>query len=379
MIYLDNAATSFPKPKETIEALNNFVLNIGGNPGRSGHTLSLEAARTIFEAREKLTEFIGGRNSERLIFTQNGTESLNLAILGLLEEDDHVITTSMEHNSVMRPLAFLENERGIQFSMVKCSPEGIIDLDDLKMLMKKNTKAVIINHGSNVTGTIQPLQELKKIIGNTILILDACQTIGAYQIDVERDGIDLLCFSCHKSLYSIQGLGAIYMRNGINLKPLRFGGTGSKSESVEQPVVLPDKYESGTPNTPAIASLHGGLTFIENTGFAKIIARKRVLRENIVEGLSAEEGVELYGPPRDANYAFLPVISFNIKNLLPSEVGYLLNKEDIYTRVGLHCSPMAHKTIGTYSHGTVRVAPGYFTTREDIERFLEVIKHIAKS
>jgi selenocysteine lyase/cysteine desulfurase len=263
--------------------------------------------------------------------------------------------------------------------MAKCSPEGIIDLDDLKMLMKKNTKAVIVNHGSNVTGTIQPLQELKKVIGNTILILDACQTIGAYPIDVERDGIDLLCFSCHKSLYSIQGLGAIYMNNGINLKPLRFGGTGSKSESVEQPVVLPDKYESGTPNTPAIASLYGGLTFIENTGFTKIVERKKVLRKSIVEGLSAEEGVGLYGPPQDANYAFLPVVSFNIKNLLPSEVGYLLNKEDIYTRVGLHCSPMAHKTIGTYSHGTVRVAPGYFTTGEDIKRFLEVIKHIAKS
>jgi len=379
MIYLDNAATSFPKPKETIEALNNFVLNIGGNPGRSGHTLSLEAARVVFETREKLTAFIGGHHSERLIFTQNGTEALNLAILGLLKEKDHVITTAMEHNSVMRPLTFLERERGIQFSTAKCSPEGIIDLDDLKMLIRKNTKAVIVNHGSNVTGTVQHLQGLKKVIGDTILILDACQTMGAYPIDVERDAIDLLCFSCHKSLYSIQGLGALYIRDGIDLTPLRFGGTGSKSESVDQPTVLPDKYESGTPNTPAIASLHGGLTFIENTGFEKIIERKRTLRESILEGLSVAEGIKLCGPSQHAGYALLPVISFNIKNLLPSEVGYLLNKEEIYTRVGLHCSPMAHKTIGTYSQGTVRVAPGYFTTGEDVERFLEVIRHIARS
>jgi cysteine desulfurase family protein len=379
MIYLDNAATSFPKPKETIESLNHFVLNIGGNPGRSGHTLSLEAARIIFETREKLTEFVGGRDSERLIFTQNGTESLNLAILGLLEEKDHVITTSMEHNSVMRPLTFLQKEKGIRFSMAKCSSEGIIDIDNMKSLMRKNTKAVIVNHGSNVTGTIQPLHEIKKAIGDAVLILDACQTMGACPIDVERDNIDLLCFSCHKSLYSIQGLGAMYMKNSINLKPLRFGGTGSKSESVEQPVVLPDKYESGTPNTPAIASLYGGLTFIENTGFAKIIEKKRTLRESIVRGLSTIEGVELYGPSQTPHTPLLPVISFNIKNILPSEIGYLLNKEEIYTRVGLHCSPVAHKTIGTYSQGTVRAAPGYFTTDEDIERFLEVVRRIAKA
>ena len=379
MIYLDNAATSFPKPKETIEALNNFVLNTGGNPGRSGHTLSLEAARIIFETREKLTKFIGGRDSERLIFTQNGTESLNLAILGLLKEKDHVITTSMEHNSVMRPLTFLQKEKGIRLSMAKCSSEGIIDIDDLKALMKKNTKAVIINHGSNVIGTVQPLQEVKKTIGDAVLILDACQTIGSYPINVEQDGIDLLCFSCHKSLYSIQGLGAMYMKGSINLKPLRFGGTGSKSESIEQPTVLPDKYESGTPNTPAIASLYGGLTFIENTGFTKIIEKKRVLRESIVEGLSGIEGVKLYGPSQSTHASPLPVVSFNIINLLPSEVGYQLNKEEIYTRVGLHCSPVAHKTIGTYSQGTVRATPGYFTTGEDIEHFLGVIRRIAKT
>ncbi len=379
MIYLDNAATSFPKPKEAIERLNDFILNIGGNPGRSGHTLSLEAARLIFEAREKLTDFVGGRDSERFIFTQNGTESLNLAILGLLRQGDHVITTSMEHNSVMRPLTFLQKEKGIQLSVVPCSKEGVIDIDRLKSLLKNETKAVIVNHGSNVIGTVQPIAEVRRVIEDRILILDACQTIGSYPIDVEENGIDILCFSCHKSLYSIQGLGALYMKNHIELTPLHFGGTGSKSESIEQPTVFPDKYESGTPNTPAIASLLGGLIFIENTGFAKIVERKGILRNKITEGLSAIKGIELFGPKDALSVDLLPTLSFNLKNRLPSEVGYALNKAQIYTRIGLHCSPMAHKTIGTYPHGTVRVAPGYFTTDDDIERFLEVVRNIAES
>lgn len=379
MIYLDNAATSFPKPKEVIQKLNDFVLNIGGNPGRSGHNLSLEAARIIFEAREKLTGFIGGHDSERLIFTQNGTDSLNLAILGLLRQGDHVITTSMEHNSVMRPLTFLEKEKGIQLSLVPCSKDGIIDIDRLKSLLKKETKAVIINHGSNVIGTVQPIAEVRRVIGDRILILDACQTIGSYPVDVEKDDIDILCFSCHKSLYSIQGLGALYMKNHIDLTPIRFGGTGSKSESIEQPTVLPDKYESGTPNTPAIASLLGGLIFIEDTGFEKIVARKRMLRKRITEGLTAIEGVKLFGPKDTLSVDLLPTVSFNLRNKLPSEVGYALNKAQIYTRIGLHCSPLAHKTIGTYPHGTVRAALGYFTTDDDIERFLEVVRDIAES
>jgi len=378
MIYLDNAATSFPKPKEAVNALNDFVLNVGGNPGRSGHTLSLEAARIIFETREKLAEFVGGRNSERLIFTQNGTESLNLAILGLLKEKDHIVTTSMEHNSVMRPLTFLEKEKGIRVSVAECSPEGLIDPDDLKKLIRKETRAVIVNHGSNVIGTIQQIYEIKRAIGDVLLILDACQTIGSFPIDVEHDGIDLLCFSCHKSLYSIQGLGALYIKEDVDLVPLRFGGTGSRSESIEQPTVLPDKFESGTPNTAAIASLSGGLDFIGDRGFTNIIDKKKMLRRYIVEGLMAIDGIELYGPPLNSVITTLPVVSFNIKNTLPSETGYLLNKEEIYTRVGLHCSPVAHKSIGTYPRGTVRIAPGYFTTREDIERFLEVVRNIAK-
>jgi len=376
MIYLDNAATSFPKPEETIEHLTRFVTTVGGNPGRSGHKLSVEAARIIFEAREKLAEFIHGKRSERLIFTANGTESLNLAILGLLDENDHVITTSLEHNSVMRPLMHLKERHGVEYTVIQCGPDGCLDIEALARAMRKNTKAVIINHGSNVIGTTQPLREIKQAIGNVTLITDACQTIGSVPIDIDRDNIDVLCFSCHKSLLGIQGLGAIYIREGINPRPLKLGGTGSRSESIEHPDFLPDRYECGTPNTPAIASLLGGLTFIEKQGLGRIAARKNALREKLVQGLSGIEHAIVYGCRTNETNA--PVISFNLKNKLPSEVGYELNQREIYVRVGLTCAPMAHKTIGTFPAGTVRVSPGYFTTDAEIDHFLEELQHIAE-
>lgn len=377
MIYLDNAATSFPKPPETIMFLNDFVNNVGGNPGRSGHALSLEAARIIFDAREKLTDFIGMNDSERLIFTQNGTEALNLAILGLLNENDHVVTTSMEHNSVMRPLEFLRLHRGVSYTTVQCSSEGFLDLEGFKRSLKKDTKAVIINHGSNVAGTLQPIDLIKRLAGDAILIVDACQTIGSVPLNMEEAGIDVLCFSCHKSLFSIQGVGAAYIRKGIELTPLKFGGTGSRSESIEHPAFLPDKYESGTPNTPGIASLLGGLTFIDNIGIKSIAAKKSALREMLTKGLRDIEGVVVYGHKTPGSQSHLAVVSFNIDGKLASDTGYELNKRSIYTRVGLHCCPAAHQTMGTFPKGTVRVAPGYFTEENDIRYFLEAVREIA--
>lgn len=379
MIYLDNAATSFPKPAETIEYLNEFVRNIGGNPGRSGHRLSLEAARVIFEARERLTALIGMSDSERLIFTQNGTESLNMAILGLLKENDHVVTTTMEHNSVMRPLEFLSRERGVVYRAVRCSPEGFLDIDDLCGALKANTKAVIINHGSNVTGAVQSsLDRVKDAIGEALLIVDACQTMGSIPIDMEKMKADILCFSGHKSLFSIQGVGALYVRPGIELTPLKFGGTGSRSESIEHPLFLPDRYECGTPNTPGIASLLGGLTFIGKEGLQKIIERKQALRRMLVEGLHDIEGVIVYGHEGREGSAYLPVVAFNVEGKLASEVGYELNKKSIYVRVGLHCSPVAHQTIGTFPQGTLRASPGYFTSEDDIGTFLGAVREFAR-
>ena len=376
MIYLDNAATSFPKPPETVEALSRFVTEVGGNPGRSGHPLSIEAARIIFDAREKLTQFIGGKTSERLIFTRNGTESLNLAILGLCQENDHVITASLEHNSVMRPLDFLQKKRHVQVSIIPCSPKGEIDLDKLKGALRGSTRAVIINHGSNVIGSIQPVRQIRAVIGEIPLILDACQTAGNIPIDVEGDTIDALCFSCHKSLFGIQGLGALYLRPGINPQPLLFGGTGSRSEFTEQPDMLPDKYESGTSNTPGIAALLGGLTFIEKVGLERIRQRKKDLRIRLVEGLSKLDGITVYGDPLKDEA--LPVVSVNLRGASPSDIAYECNRADICVRVGLHCSPLSHRTIGTFPEGTVRISPGYFTTEQDIERLMEVFRGIGK-
>lgn len=377
MIYLDNAATSFPKPAETIDRLNDFVKNVGGNPGRSGHTLSLEAARIIFEAREKLTSLLGMKHSERLIFTQNGTESLNMALLGFLDAGNHVVTTSIEHNSVMRPLEFLRRSRGITYTAVPCCSEGFVDLDGLKRALTHNTKAVVINHGSNVTGAVQPLAEIRNIVGRTCLIVDACQTIGSTAIDLEAAGADIVCFSCHKSLFAIQGVGALYVRDGIELTPLKFGGTGSRSESIEQPVFLPDRYECGTPNTPGIASLLGGLSFIEKEGIARISRKKQALRARLVDGLRQTPGVRIYGHRSKSPESYLAIVSFNIDGMLSSDVGYELNRRSLFVRIGLHCSPVAHQTIGTLPAGALRASPGYFTREADIDTFVEAVREIA--
>jgi cysteine desulfurase family protein len=376
MIYLDNAATSYPKPDETLRSLVHFVTNVGGNPGRSGHPLSIEAARIIFQAREKLTAFINGKHSERLIFTSNGTSSLNLAILGLITPHDHVITTSLEHNSVMRPLDFLQKKHSVNVSIIPCSEKGELDLEKLKKSIRKHTKAVIINHGSNVIGTVQPIRQIRDAIGDTVLIVDACQTVGNIAVDTDAQGIDIICFSCHKSLLGIQGLGALYTRKGIDLEPIKFGGTGSRSEFTSQPEVLPDKYECGTPNTPGIAALLGGLTFIEHTGLTAIIEKKQRLRLYAVEKLSELDSIIIYGDPSKKDS--LPIISLNLRGTSPSDVGTACNRAGICVRVGLHCAPVAHRTIGTFTQGTVRVSPGYFNTTDEIDQFVEVIRTIVR-
>ncbi len=377
MIYLDNAATSFPKPRETVESVSAFLTEVGGNPGRGGHPLSIDAARLIYETRDRLTRFINGKDSARLIFTQNGTDSLNTVILGLLEEGDHVVTTGLEHNSVMRPLEFLKKTRKVEVSCVPCSTSGLLDISALKSMVKPKTRAVIINHGSNILGTIQPLDRIKEAIGDRMLILDACQTIGNVRIDVQRDGVDACCFSCHKALFGIQGLGALYLAEGVDPTPLRFGGTGSNSESTEQPHALPDRYESGTPNTPGIAGLLGGLKFIEKVGLDKIAQKKHAAALKILEGLRRIKGVRVYGDAGERGPS-LPIILMNVENVEPSDVGHACNREEICVRVGLHCSPLSHQTLGTFPRGAVRISPGYFTEDGHIDRLLEVVRAVAK-
>jgi len=375
MIYFDNACTSFPKPPAVVGAIQDYFLNIGSSPGRSGHRLALEAARMIFEARENLSPLFNVSRSERLVFTSNATEALNLAILGLLTEGDHVITPSMEHNSVMRPLNYLLKKGIIDITIVPCSEEGHIDLDALKRSIRKKTRLIAVNHASNVVGTIAPLEEIGEISGEIPFLVDAAQSAGAVPIDVEAMAIDLLAFTGHKSLYGPQGTGGLFVREGINLKPLRLGGTGSKSESWDHPDFLPDKYECGTPNAPGIVGLGEGVRFVLNEGVEKIRQHEMELTRSLLKGLGDMEEITVYGPKNPGEQT--PTVSINVRGKEASEVGYRLDREfDILTRVGLHCNPGTHKTIGTFPHGTVRLSMGYFNTQEEVGHVLEALRQI---
>ncbi len=376
MIYFDNACTSFPKPAAVVSAIQEYLLNIGSSPGRSGHRLALDAARLIFEARESLSQLFHVPRSEQVVFTSSATDALNLAILGLLKEGDHVITPSMEHNSVMRPLNYLLKKGIIDLSIVPCSEEGHIDLDSLKGSIKKNTRLMAVNHASNVVGTIAPLEEIMEISREIPFLVDAAQSAGAVPIDVEAMGIDLLAFTGHKSLYGPQGTGGLFVREGIDLKPLRLGGTGSQSESWDHPDFLPDKYECGTPNTPGIAGLGEGTRFVLHEGVERIRQHEIELTRSLLEGLEGIEGITVYGPRKPHEQT--ATVSINVKGMEASEVGYRLDREfDIMTRVGLHCNPATHKTIGTFPHGTVRLSMGYFNTQEEVGQVLEALREIS--
>jgi cysteine desulfurase family protein len=376
MIYFDNACTSFPKPPAVVGAIQEYFLNIGSSPGRSGHRLALDAARLVFEARESLSQLFRVPRSEQLVFTSSATDALNLAIMGLLSKGDHVITPSMEHNSVMRPLNYLLKKGIIDLTIVPCSEEGYIDPDAVRKSIKKNTRLIAVNHASNVVGTIAPLEEIGKISGEIPFLVDAAQSAGAVTIDIEAMGIDLLAFTGHKSLYGPQGTGGLYVRDGIDLKPLRFGGTGSKSESWDHPDFLPDKYECGTPNTAGIAGLGEGVRFVLNRGLEEILRHEMRLTQSLLEGLEDIEEIAVYGPRNPSEQT--PTVSINVKGREASGVGYRLDREfEIMTRVGLHCNPGTHKTIGTFPHGTVRLSMGYFNTHEEVDQVLEALREIA--
>ncbi|HDN80647.1 MAG TPA: aminotransferase class V-fold PLP-dependent enzyme [Chloroflexi bacterium] len=380
MIYFDNAATSFPKPPQVAEAISHFLLHIGANPGRSGHRLSVEAGRIVYEAREALAQLFNIEDPLRIVFGHNVTEALNLALRGLLRPGDHVITSSMEHNSVMRPLRALER-RGVELSVIFCSPEGFLNPTDVEKAIRPNTRLIVINHASNVTGTILPVREVGKIAREhgLLLLVDAAQTAGAYPIDVEADFIDLLAFTGHKSLFGPMGTGGLYIGPRVPLdefEPLKRGGTGSRSEFEEQPDFLPDKYESGTPNAVGLAGLAAGVRFVLGKSVGEIRRHEMELTRLLLEGLASIEGVTLYGP-RDPSLQ-TATVSFNIAGMEPSEVALKLDEEyGIMCRPGLHCAPSAHRTIGTFPQGTVRFSLGFFNTPEEVEKSLEAVRAIA--
>jgi len=380
LIYFDNAATSHPKPGEVVRAMVHFMEDVGANPGRSGHRLSIEAGRVIFEARERICQLFGVRDPSRAIFGPNATEAINQGLQGLLRPGDHVITSSMEHNSVMRPLRAMEKE-GLKVSVIPCSPEGFLNPADVRKSVRKSTRMVILNHASNVVGTLQPLSEVGGICRErgVLLFVDAAQTAGAVPINVERGKIDLLAFTGHKALFGPQGTGGLIFGERVDEKkivPIKRGGTGSRSESEEQPDFLPDLCESGTPNAVGLAGLLAGLDFILKVGVEKIREHERRLTENLLRGLREIPGVLVYGPA-DARKQVCTV-SFNIRGMACSEAGLRLDEHfGILCRIGLHCSPSSHRTIGTFPEGTVRFSLGYLNHEGEVEEALSAVAQLA--
>lgn len=382
MIYLDNAATSWPKPPEVLAAMARFMTEVGANPGRSGHRLSVEAGRIVYAAREAVAQLFNAPDPLRVVFGLNATEGINLALRGLLRPGDHVVTSSMEHNSVMRPLRALERE-GVEVTVVPCSPEGMLDPQAVLAALRPDTRLVVLNHASNVTGTILPVAEvgraLRKMNG-PLLLVDAAQSGGAVPIDVQADGIDLLAFTGHKSLYGPTGTGGLIIGERVPLeefRPLIRGGTGSRSEREEQPDFLPDMCESGTPNAVGLAGLKAGVRWVLERGVEAIRAHEVELSQRLSDGLREIPGVTVYGPA-DARMR-TAVVSFNIAGMEPSEVGMRLDEEyGIMCRVGLHCAPSAHRTIGTFPSGTVRFALGAFNTREEVDTALWAVARLAR-
>lgn len=375
MIYLDHAATSFPKPPAFWEELRTYQEGIGGSPGRGAHRAAERAAEMVYETRLALARLFCADDPKRIIFTANATESLNLALLGLLRPGDHVVSTELEHNSMLRPLHRLAKTRGVRVSYVPASPSGEVDPGDIGKAIRPDTKLVAVNHGSNVTGFVLPLEEIGHCVGEIPLLVDATQTAGLIPIDVKRLNIALLAFTGHKSLYGPTGIGGLYLREDQQLEPLKTGGTGSRSEQPEQPDFLPDRYESGTPNLLGIAALKGSLRFLSETGLEAIRDKERRLFQKLFKGLSSREGVRLYGPPDTAQRT--ATICLNLAGREPQEVSYLLDRlYDIQTRSGLHCSPWSHRALGTFPEGAVRVSLGFFNTEAEIDTLLAAVDEI---
>jgi cysteine desulfurase family protein len=382
VIYLDNTATSWPKPPEVVRAMADFMERAGGNPGRSGHRLSLEAGRIVYEAREALGDLFNAPDPLRIILTANGTAAINLALRGLLRPGDRVVCSGIEHNSVMRPLRALEG-KGVDLTVVPCRPDGMLELPALERAVVPDTRLVVLNHSSNVTGTILPVAGAASIAheAGALLLVDAAQTAGCLPIDVQAEGIDLLAFTGHKALLGPPGTGGLVIGGAVDdeeLEPQVLGGTGSYSEHQEQPAELPDKYESGTPNGVGIAGLGAAVRFVMERCIKAIRAHEMELTEALNDGLRDIPGVAVYGPIEATERT--AVVSFTVAGRQVSEIGLRLEEEvEVLCRVGLHCAPAAHRTIGTFPEGTVRLAPGVFTTREDVATVLRGVRKIVES
>lgn len=378
MIYLDNAATSFPKPNKVYDEISRCMREYCANPGRGGHAMSLESGRQVLEARESIASFFNFSNPLQLCFTKNATEALNIAIKGTLKAGDHVVTTCMEHNSVMRPLKTLERDIGIQITVLKGNGFGEIAAENLMNSIKPNTRLIACTLSSNVNGIIMPVKEIGKIAreNGIAYLVDASQGAGSVKIDVEEMNIDLLAFPGHKGLLGPQGTGGLYVREGMEIDPVYQGGTGSNSEFLYQPDFMPDRLESGTLNTPGIVGLGYGIGFINSFGLENLELYKYMLTKRLYEGAEEIKGVKLYS--KNDIRKNTGIVALNFEGVDSTEVSYVLDKAyQIATRAGLHCAPLAHDTLGTLKSGIVRFSVGCFNTIEEIDVVLDALRQIS--
>lgn len=374
--YFDNSATSNPKPKAVLEKVQEALIYFNGNPGRSGYKKAVEIDRAIYNVRVKIAEFFNIKDPLKIAFTSNASESLNFAVKGAELSDCHIISSVLEHNSVLRPLHYLRDEKNVSLSFVSPHKDSEDFLKEIKSLINEKTKAIVLNHISNVTGYIADIEAVGKLCRekNLLFIVDASQSAGFLKIDVEKFNIDILCFTGHKSLFGIQGTGGIYVREGISLNPLLEGGTGSFSKLPRQPKRMPELLECGTLNTPGILSLGAGIDFINSVGLENIKNHEYALTKRFIDKISEIENITIYGYKDIFRGA---VVSLNIKNISSSDLSAVLDEEfNICTRSGFHCAPLAHKFYDTYETGMVRFSFGYFNTAEEIDYAAEALKEI---
>lgn len=361
--------------------MRHYLEEVGANPGRSGHRMSIEAARIVYAAREAIAELFGAPDPLRVIFSLNITDGINLALHGLLKPGDHVVTSSMEHNAVTRPLNDLQ-QRGVAYTRVACQADGTLDPALVEQAIRPDTRLIVLNQASNVCGTLLPVREVGRMARQKglLYLVDTAQTAGAIPIDMETEAIDLLAFTGHKSLYGPMGTGGLVIGGRVDpshLATLRQGGTGSRSEHEVQPDFCPDRFESGTPNAVGLAGLLAALEWLQARGVAQIRAQEEALCAALLEGLGAIPGVIVYGPQNASRQT--ATVGFNIQGLAPSEVGLRLDEEyNILCRVGLHCAPAAHRTLGDFPGGCVRFGLGTFNTLDDVQQAVTAVRALAR-
>ena len=376
-IYFDNAATSSPKPRSVLEEVQRALTQYNANPGRSAHPSALEAAHCVFNTRAALARFLHAREEDCVAFAFNCTDALNLALKGVLRRGDHVVSTLLEHNSVLRPLSELSSRGQIALTLVSPRPDGMVDPSDVRRALRRNTRLIAVTHASNVTGAVQPVAAIGQVAAEAGVhyLIDGAQALGALPVDVRLLRCSLYAFPGHKSLLGPQGTGGLYIRGGLKLNTLREGGTGTESDSMLQPTDPPERYESGTLNLPGLAGLRRGVEYVSEKQ-SSIMMHERELTSALYDGLHALEGAVIYSPAEEAARA--GIVSFNLGDLSSAEVADALARRGFAVRGGLHCAPGAHRFLGTLRRGAVRASVGHANSFEEVEAFLRAAHEILK-